>query len=103
MAEAVAVMGNGIAPVAAMAMVKIVKNLYTRLYIYAKMPLVLHKYTAVTPVFRGINPRIFQQTRTFFGVIGAVLGHCEARKSNDFLQNRDICHPFRLYFRLFQG
>ena len=54
----------------AIIMARMAKNLYMRLYIYAKRAVFLHKYTVVAPVFQGVFSRNFQQTRTDFGVIG---------------------------------
>ena len=81
---------NGMAPAVGTAFGKGAKSIYTCLYIYAKGPLVLHKYTAVTAALRGVISGKTHQTRTGFAVFGAVLGPCEGRKSNNLLQNRDI-------------
>ena len=98
---AVAVMARVTDSIVAMAMVPIAKSLYTRLYIYAKTLLVLHKYTVVTAVFRDALSRFFYQTRTLLGTVWAVSGHREDCKSNNILQNRGIFRLFRCYFRLF--
>ena len=79
------------------------KNLYTRLYIYAKRAAVLHKYTAITAVFRGTISGKTQPSRTIFGAFGAVSGHREDCKSNNILQNRNVWCLFSRYFRLFRG
>ena len=60
-----------------MSMVKIVKNLYTRLYIYAKRAAVMHKYTAVTVVFGDVIFGISGQTRTIFEASGGLSEHRE--------------------------
>ena len=83
-----AVVWTGIGALDAITMGQIVKNLYTRLYIYAKREAKMYKYTVVTPTFRGVISGIVYQTITVFGVIGAVSGHREGRKSNSVLQNR---------------
>ena len=80
-----------------------VKNLYTRLYIYAKLEAFMYKYTAIMAVFRGVVSGNFHQTRTIFGAFGSVSGHRERRKSNILLQNRGIFRLFSRYFRLFRG
>ena len=94
---------NGMAPAVGTAFGKGAKSIYTCLYIYAKGPLVLHKYTAVTAALRGVISGKTHQTRTGFVVFGAVLGPCEGRKSNNLLQNRDIQCLSRPCFRLFRG
>ena len=66
------------------------KNLYTSLYIYAKSEAIMYKYTAMTPVFRGLVSGKFYQTRTVFEVIGGVRGPREGHKSNNLLQNSSI-------------
>ena len=78
----------------------VVKNLYTRLYIYAKLEAFMYKYTAIMAVFGGAISVIFHQTRTVFGAVGAVSGHCEGRKSNSLLQNRGVLCFFSCYFQL---
>ena len=79
------------------------KNLYTRMYIYAKPEAIMYKYTVVTPVFRGTNSGKFQRTRTIFGAFGAVLEYLEGRKSNHLLQNGGFQHLSRRYFRFYRG
>ena len=90
-------------PVIVTAMAETAKNLYTRLYIYAKPEAIMYKYTVVTAVLRGIISTKNPQTRTIFGVIGAVSGHREGRKSNNLLQNTGNHRVFRRYFRLLRG
>ena len=102
-AGAMAVIGHAIVSATVIAMARVVKNLYKRLYIYAKPGAKMYKYTVATASFRGINPEKIQQTRTVFGAVGAVLGHREDCKSNNLLQNRAIYRPFRRYFRLLRG
>ena len=82
---------------------EMVKNLYTGLYIYAKRGALVYKYTVVMAVLWGIKSRKKQRTRMISEAIGAALAHCEGRKSNSLLQNRDIQHLFRRYFRLQRG
>mgnify|MGYP006956084451 CR=1 FL=1 len=86
-----------------MAVAPVAKNLYMRLYIYAKPEAKMYKYTAVTPTFRGVISGKTCQTRTVFGALGAVSGHGEGRQSNNLLQNGSIWHLFRFCFRLFRG
>lgn len=75
-------------------MAEMVKNLYTGLYIYAKLGVIMYKYTVETAVFRGINSGIFQPTRTVFGVIGAVSGYREGPKSNRFFYKTEAFIAF---------
>lgn len=79
-------------------MAEMVKNLYTGLYIYAKLGAIMYKYTVETAVFRGINSGIFQPTRTVFGVIGAVSGYREGPKSNRFFTKPRHLSPFQPLF-----
>ena len=68
----------------------ITKNLYTRLYIYAKRAALLYKYTAIVTVLRDANSGKTQRTRTVFRVVGAISGHREDCESNNILQNKGI-------------
>ena len=63
---AVTVMGHGMASVAVVVMAKMLKNLYTRLYIYAKCAAKMYKYTVVTALFRGVNSGFFSTNQDGF-------------------------------------
>ncbi len=71
-------------------MAEMAKNLYTRLYIYAKLGAIMYKYTVVTAPFRTIILGKIHLTRTIFGVIGGLRRHYKDGKSNNLLQNRGI-------------
>ena len=101
--EAVTVMADAIDSTTITATVEIAKNLYTRLYIYAKPEALLYKYTVAMAVLRGAISTKIPQTRTIFGAIGAVGEHREGRKSNNPLQNSGIQRLFRRYFWLRRG